>query len=144
MIDPAPLLGNYLIFVQFGIGIFILSKKTKSIIWRSALGIILAWIVSKIFKDLLFFPRPFITHNSQLIGNYLLDGSFPSGHTALSAALSTVITKINPKLGILMWVTTFFVAWGRILLGVHTIFDVLGGAILGFLIVKLVDNYHSR
>lgn len=144
MIDLAPLLGNYLIFVQFGIGIFILSKKTKSIIWRSALAIILAWIVSKIFKDLLFFPRPFITHNSLLIGNYLLDGSFPSGHTTLSAALSTVITKINPKLGILMWVTTFFVAWGRILLGVHTIFDVLGGAILGFLIVKLVDNYHSR
>ncbi len=144
MIDLALFLGNYLIFIQFAVGIFILSKKTKSIIWKSVLGIILAWIVSKIFKDLLFFPRPFIIHNSQLIGNYLLDGSFPSGHTTLSAALSTVITKINPKLGVLMWMVTFFVAWGRILLGVHTIFDVLGGAVLGFLVVKLVDNYHSK
>jgi len=144
MIDLAILLGNYLIFIQFAVGIFILSKKTKNIIWRSVLGIVLAWIISKIFKDLLFFPRPFITHNSQLTGNYLLDGSFPSGHTTLSAALSTVITKINPKLGILMWVMTIFVAWGRILLGVHTIFDILGGAILGFVVVKLVDNYHSK
>lgn len=144
MIDLALFLGNYLIFIQFGIGIFILSRKTKSIIWRSVLGIILAWIVSKIFKDLLFFPRPFIAHNSQLIGNYLSDGSFPSGHATLSAALSAVTTKINPRLGILMWVMTFFVAWGRILLGVHTVFDILGGVVLGFLVVKLVDNYHSR
>lgn len=145
MIDELALvLGNYLIFAQFCICLIFFVSKGRQIIGKFLVCLGLAWAVSRGIKDLFYYPRPYIVHTLQPVGKYLLDGSFPSEHALVSATLSALVYKIDPKFGTLMWITTFLISLGRMLLGVHTFLDVAGGVILGFLIVKLVDNYHSK
>lgn len=58
--------------------------------------------------------------------------AFPSGHAARAAVLTVLGFALGPSwLGPVMAVWTVLVALSRVLLGVHYVSDVVGGAVLG-------------
>jgi len=59
------------------------------------------------------------------------DFSFPSGHAATSFAAATTIALLDPKRKILYYSIALIISLSRIYLGVHYLFDIIGGIILG-------------
>ena len=91
-------------------------------------------------------PRPCTPcdlESSALCNPYCPDDySFPSGHAAImfsvfTAAMFTVGRKYRIQI-ILGYIIALIVALSRIMLGVHTYADILGGAIVGFAVTYLM------
>jgi undecaprenyl-diphosphatase len=59
------------------------------------------------------------------------DPSFPSGHTTIAFACATVLTFLQPRLGVPLFLLAAAIGFSRIYVGVHYPLDVLGGAVLG-------------
>ena len=78
--------------------------------------------------------RPFVALQS--VNQLLTENSysFPSGHATLFFALSTVVYKYNKKLGITFFVLSGIMGVTRVASGVHFPFDIVVGAVLGFLV----------
>ena len=92
-----------------------------------------------ILKNLVARTRPFDLGNAVVSRNRLLieaptDYSFPSGHTLASFEAATAIYKDHTLYGFAAFVLALLIAFSRIYLQVHYPSDVLGGAILGFLL----------
>jgi len=89
----------------------------------------LAFLVSTGFKELFKIPRPCtIETNPHCLNSY----SFPSGHsTTAFAAITGLFLMLKEKKHVWLYIFAFLAAWGRILLEVHTVADVVAGAALG-------------
>lgn len=64
--------------------------------------------------------------------------SFPSNHAANSFAAATVLSAAHPLWAAPAFLGAILVAYSRVYVGVHYPFDVLAGALLGFLMARLV------
>lgn len=126
-------LADYLIFILMGWAI------VKN--WRVAVvSLVLVWLISELIKNYFFVHRPFIENP---LASYHSDGSFPSGHAASAFASAMVIYFKNRKSGFVAFTMAILVGLGRILGGVHTLVDVVGGMSLG-LIGAALTTYHSK
>lgn len=69
-----------------------------------------------------------------------LRGGMPSGHTAIAFALATMMSYVteNPIVVTLSFIMALIVAQSRIDTRVHTFWEVLAGALLGFAITILI------
>lgn len=69
-----------------------------------------------------------------------VQGGMPSGHTALGAAAATTILFLthNSLIAILAFFMAFIIAESRMEAKIHSIFEVLAGGLLGFLITLLI------
>lgn len=73
-----------------------------------------------------------------------VDPSFPSGHTFFAFSAATVCFMYNKKLGIIMFLFAFLMAFSRLYLYIHFPTDVLFGAIFGTvtgIAAGLLENY---
>ena len=94
------------------------------------------WFRQRPFNDLNFEPIISLTDTTKVF-------SFPSDHASISWVLALVIFWQNKKHGSYFILAAFLISIGRILAGVHFLFDILSGilvALLGayfyFLIIK--------
>jgi membrane-associated phospholipid phosphatase len=72
----------------------------------------------------------------------LLDPGFPSGHTAVVfTALAALYLAFRKKEMLLFLVVAAAVAVSRIMLGIHSMQDVAGGALLGIVAVFVWNNW---
>ena len=96
----------------------------------------IAALLANGLKHLIGRPRPKFVHSGDwqmtLSWTSGLD-SFPSGHSAASFAVATVLAKRFPLFGPLCIAVALFVALSRVLRGSHFLTDVLGGAVIGIL-----------
>ncbi len=69
-----------------------------------------------------------------------LRGGFPSGHSALSTSILTLITSLtdNPKIFFLTLILTILVIHSRIEGKIHTFFETMIGAFLGWSVTYLI------
>jgi diacylglycerol kinase (ATP) len=69
-----------------------------------------------------------------------LRGGMPSGHSALAFSVWTIIvfSTSNPLIIILSFLMAFAIARSRLSQGIHTVWEIAAGAVLGFLITLLV------
>jgi undecaprenyl-diphosphatase len=126
-------------------GVIVLSLVTASVVvflamrrmWGAMWLLIIATcggaIVTSVIKDLVDRPRPQIfVHRS-----YAISGSFPSGHSMLSAAvyltLGSLLARFTKDLRLRLYflfiacLLTFLIGMSRIYMGVHWPTDVLAG-----------------
>lgn len=74
-----------------------------------------------------------------------VQGGMPSGHTALGAAAATTILFLahDSLIAILAFFMSFIIAESRMEAKIHSVFEVLAGGLLGFLITLLVFQLHA-
>ena len=120
--------------------ILLIPKKTRRTGAAMGVAMLLGLIIGNgILKNLIARTRPYDLANPVLPKSRLLispptDYSFPSGHTLASFEAATALYKDHTVYGFLAFVLALLIAFSRIYLQVHYPSDVLGGAILGFLL----------
>lgn len=137
-------LAEYLIFILFLFTIAYLFYKKSAL--KDYLYILIvsfiAWIASQLIKTFHFFSRPLDNTSS-----------FPSGHTTLAFALAFsfyffIYKKnknfLNKIIVIIIVIIAALVGIARVYTGKHWPFDILGGAILGFLVPHLFYQYKIK
>lgn len=135
-------LARYLILVYFFAPLFVwhyLSLKQRSqvmgVFWSMGCAMLLVVVLSRIVAR----DRPFIADlDITLLIPPPLNQSFPSGHTATSAAAATALFEIHPLLGLLGFLVMAFIAMARIAAGAHYPSDILGGMVVGVLAAWIV------
>ncbi len=120
--------------------ILLIPKKTRRTGAAMGVSLLLGLIIGNgILKNLIARTRPYDVANPIRSRSNLLiappsDYSFPSGHTLASFEAATALFKDHTVYGFFAFVLALLIAFSRIYLQVHYPSDVLGGAILGFLL----------
>jgi undecaprenyl-diphosphatase len=78
-------------------------------------------------------PRPYLTHQVNLLISPTADTSFPSDHATLGFAVAVLVWKYNRPAGTALLLLALVLAFARVFVGAHYPSDVLGGAALGTL-----------
>lgn len=122
-------------------------ERNQNTVLVAALAAVLAIGTRFLIGHAIGRPRPFVTypelHHLQTVSPH--DVSFPSGHTMTLFAVAGTVFFIghHPKLAWLMLFIAATVAVARVVAGVHYPSDVIGGAIFGLLLARLV-SWQSR
>lgn len=146
-------------FITYGLALLLSGAGTAGIVWF-ILGFILflreerkhhwffapiimaggvSWfLVEKVIKVLVGRVRPSLELGAIIAGggNGKNDFSFPSGHATIAFAMAVVLSKIEPKWKLLFYILAVAISFSRIYIGKHYPLDVIGGAVLGWLIGK--------
>ncbi len=138
--NPGMVMGTLLVSVYL-----FFRKKTLLI----SLGVIAASLsveIAFLLKELFKIPRPYLLWEDFLpvtlaSGHY----SFPSMHAAFVFSLIQVIKQTNEKWLHKSWIIfATLIAFTRIYLGVHTLSDIIFGAVVGYSISLLVCKLDSK
>lgn len=119
-------------------------ERVQAAVLRAALALFVANAIVKLFNLVWYRPRPFTYNDVNLLFYHPSDSSFPSNVTATVFALAWVIWLALPdrrRYGALMLVGAALLGLGRIYLGVHYPFDILGGALVGMVAGWLVEQF---
>jgi undecaprenyl-diphosphatase len=101
----------------------------------------ISFLLTFLFTDILlknFFqrPRPFFTDFNKF--NCPLDFSFPSAHAATAFTAATILTFFDKKRHWFYYLIAILISYSRIYLGCHYFFDVVVGAMIGYIISRLL------
>lgn len=111
-----------------------LSLTQKDLIAIGGAGI-LGWTIALLVKWIRFTPRPYLMPDVKiLIKKNKKSPAFPSGHTALFMAVGGLTIFYSFWLGLALLLGGLFVGLARLTSGLHWPVDILGGAVLGWLI----------
>lgn len=124
--------------IAAAIALFVLKRSRVAI--DLALAGIITWAVARIVKAVVERGRP-----GELISDAILRGpeaggyGYISGHTAVAAALATVVAAYSGRRGkVVAVVLAGLVGVGRMFVGAHLPLDVVGGAAAGWAVGALV------
>lgn len=138
-------LGSVYLLIVFSIAVAV--KAHYHIVLRLLMTGVLAYLLAGVAKDLVGRPRPIELLADIIHRDYFIRGpGFPSGHTALAAAMAFTWGHYAPRR--YAWTVPFIiigVGLSRIYLGAHLPLDIVGGFAIGwaayalFRHVRLVD-----
>lgn len=108
-------------------------------------SVLLTWIFVTLIKVLVAAPRPFeVVEGVRMIYTpYGMGRSFPSGHTAIAAAIAGAIRPYHKHAGDLLLFFALLVGLSRIYLGVHFPIDVVVGFLVGLAISDIVRRIYN-
>lgn len=98
-----------------------------------------AWMISEVLKQMLNTPRPYVLDPTV---PHLLElpkyAAFPSSHTAVLVALALIVFYEYRRVGSFLLAAAIVVGFARVIVGVHSIEDIIGGVAVGVLAAFLV------
>ena len=117
--------------------------KTRKTGYAAALSLIFGAIVTNLLlKNIVARPRPFAEIEALIpMITKPKDFSFPSGHTAVSFAVTSALYFCKNKIWIPSALLSLLIAFSRMYLYVHYPSDILGGVVLGILVGKLAYDF---
>jgi membrane-associated phospholipid phosphatase len=139
-------MGNMLIaFLLAGL-FFVLDYRRLAV--EVILGTLTMWLLVETIKALTDRARPFFDlERTRVIGWRQLGRSFPSGHTAQTFFLVTLLShqfQLDTWVTVPLYTVAVLVGFTRMYVGAHYPRDVIGGAVLGSIwgvLATLVDPY---
>lgn len=131
--------------------VYFFSKKrsrTGIIIGKIILGLVLVILLNYALSQIIARPRPFVVHKDiYQLAKFIIgpnDFSFPSDHTAMAFVMAIVVFVDWKKFGLILLISAFLVAVGRIFVGVHYPLDILAGIIMAAFAVYTVEYVLKR
>jgi len=132
--------------ILFGLGLYLKHDKLKLTGRDSLYALVLSGLLAQILKAVFERPRPthlagYVLHALEHPSFFDLTGrfnSFPSGHTATAFAIAAVISRRNQRLRVPLYLCAILIALSRIGLGSHFPSDIVGGAVLGIVVGRLL------
>lgn len=95
-------------------------------------------LIYKWIKQTTSRPRPFqVRHDVWAVGKPLDHFSFPSGHTLHAVVFGLIAIHYYSALTIVLMPFMMMVAMSRVILGLHYPSDVVAGAAIGYVLVRL-------
>ncbi|EKE15387.1 MAG: hypothetical protein ACD_12C00038G0004 [uncultured bacterium] len=133
----------------FGYLVFFEEKKDKRFIFYFIMSLLISALIFTLMKNLIKRPRPVSKVRSQLtptdfnrlrliLTDYPTSYSFPSGHTTISFSVAAILAFFDKKRKKYFYLIAVIIAFSRVYLGYHYLYDVLAGAFLGWLISSAV------
>ncbi len=116
------------------------------IVLRLLMAGALAYLLSGVGKDLFGRGRPDELFDNIVFHDVMVRGpGFPSGHTAMAVAIGIVLYNHTPKKWhIPIIIMTILAGISRMVLGVHTPLDIVGGAAIGWMSAMLFRHVTVR
>jgi len=137
-------LGNVVTALLLALWFFI--SGNRGLTFEILIGTVTLWMLVETIKALSDRDRPFLAlENTRLIGWRERGHSFPSGHTAQTFFLTTLLIlqlELDPAIVVALYILASVVGFTRIYVGAHYPRDVFGGAVLGSIwgiLTALVD-----
>ncbi|WP_195573028.1 undecaprenyl-diphosphatase [Paenibacillus sp. 1001270B_150601_E10] len=89
-------------------------------------------------------PRPFVSLTVNQLITHDADPSFPSDHSTFAFSLAFAAFLIKRKIGSVLLVLAALTGIGRVFVGVHFPFDVMGGMVLALICAFIVHILHRQ
>jgi undecaprenyl-diphosphatase len=101
-----------------------------------------SWVAAVLIKTIYFTERPYLNKRTKaLLKKKKNDPAFPSGHTTPMFAIGTIIFYFSPILGSIILVMALIMGICRVITGLHWPIDIVGGAVLGWLLSFLFYSF---
>lgn len=101
---------------------------------------LISWGIAHILKDVIAHPRPDV--EALIIPDDKF--SFPSGHASFMFALAFAMNLFNLRSGLILVVLALITGTARVLAGVHFWYDIIAGAILGYIVATIATILYTK
>jgi undecaprenyl-diphosphatase len=137
---------EYLLYIAFVYAVlhtyFLHEKKHHIRHIATMVGVpVFAWLISHTIKDIVAHPRPDLSV-ALIVPDSLY--SFPSGHATLMFALAATMYAYDKKAGLFLAILAILTGIARVLAGVHYWYDIVAGAVLGYVVSLVVVIFLRR
>ncbi|EKN41893.1 PAP2 family protein [Clostridium botulinum CFSAN001627] len=133
--------------IWIAISVFLLiSKKYRRVGMLCIASLILSSLIGEVvLKNLVQRGRPFTAiEGINLLVKAPKSFSFPSGHTASSFAVATVIGRKIKNFKLPIYILAFAIAFSRLYLYVHYPSDVLVGTLIGIISANIILYIYNK
>lgn len=107
-------------------------------LFHLTLAALAAYFLSAVLKNYFQIGRPAVLNFNLHPLLSIADYGFPSSHAAVFSAIGASLFLINRRAGVYAGLLALVIGAARILAGVHTPLDILGGYLLGTILALLI------
>jgi len=138
----------YLILISLGIYWLKTDWPTRKMIIFSFLAVLLGLVFNGLIFLFYFRPRPFISHQVNLLLPHSPDSSFPSDHATFVFALAWFFFFFKKRIWSGLLFLGFLLGFSRIYVGLHYPSDIIASFLVGFLagwvIYQLIRFFQNK
>ncbi|MGL5415253.1 MAG: undecaprenyl-diphosphatase [Clostridium sp.] len=125
-----PIIYALILLAVFIIGMRKRDRNIRKVAISTGVFTVINLLVSSIIGKIWFEPRPFVTHQVNLLVPHKADASFPSDHVIGTFSIALGLGWFSKVLRVIMIIGTVFVAFSRVFVGNHYPGDVIGAYIV--------------